>query len=179
AGPEHWRLLIYTVPSEPSRKRAFVWRELKKAGAVYLRDGVCALPELDDAAAALDRIAAKVEEFEGEATVIARAALDARRAQALADAARRDRQQEYAELSREGENLHRHVERETRHREFTFAELEELGADLGKLRAWFRQIQSRDYFGCPEASEAAAVVERCTEALGAFVEAASEQAAGG
>src|SRR5258708_27691926 len=94
---EAWRLLIYTVPSEPSRKRAFVWRELKKAGAVYLRDGVCALPERDDTAAAMDRIAAKIEEFAGEPTVIAGAQLDARRANAIIDASRRDREQEYTE----------------------------------------------------------------------------------
>ena len=40
-----WLVLIYTLPPEPTRKRAFVWRELKKIGAVYLRDGVCLLPE--------------------------------------------------------------------------------------------------------------------------------------
>ena len=40
-----WLLLIYTVPAEPSRKRAAIWRELKKVGAPYLRDGVCILPE--------------------------------------------------------------------------------------------------------------------------------------
>ena len=36
---DSWLLLIYTVPSQPSRKRAAVWRDVKKAGAVYLRDG--------------------------------------------------------------------------------------------------------------------------------------------
>ena len=33
-----WLVLIYTLPAEPTRKRAFVWRELKKLGAVYLRE---------------------------------------------------------------------------------------------------------------------------------------------
>ena len=75
--PQRWRLLIYIVPSEPSRKRAYVWRELKKAGAVYLRDGVCALPERDSTAEAMGKIAAKIEEFGGEPTVIAGAELEA------------------------------------------------------------------------------------------------------
>src|SRR5438309_7457883 len=43
-----WLLLIYTLPSQPSRKRAYVWRELKKVGAVYLRDGVAILPRRPD-----------------------------------------------------------------------------------------------------------------------------------
>jgi len=68
-----WLVLIYTVPAEPSRKRAFIWRELKKVGAVYLRDGVCVLPEGEATAAAFRAIAAKIEEFEGEATLIERA----------------------------------------------------------------------------------------------------------
>ena len=176
-GSIRWRLLIYTVPSEPSRKRAFVWRELKKAGAVYLRDGVCALPEREDTAVAMDRIVAKIQEFEGEPTVIAGAELDARRAQAIAETSRKDRQQEYAEVLREGDSLLKHVQRETQHRDFTFAELEELEADLEKLRGWAQQIQSRDYFGCPEAADAAALLERCADALSSFAEAASEQEA--
>ena len=82
-GPAAWRLLIYTVPSTPSRKRAFIWRELKKAGAVYLRDGVCALPDREDTATATARIAAKIEEFGGEPTVIGGAELDGKRARSI------------------------------------------------------------------------------------------------
>ena len=175
--PERWLLLIYTVPSEPSRKRAYVWRELKKAGAVYLRDGVCALPERADTAATMDGIAAKIQEFEGEPTVIAGAQLDQRRALSIVEASRQERQLEYAELVRESDNLLKHIQRETQHREFTFPELEELDADLEKLRAWFQQIQRRDYFGCAEASEAAALLERCGDALSSFAEAASEREA--
>jgi Protein ChrB, N-terminal len=63
-----WLLFIYTVPSEPSRKRAYIWREVKKVGAIYLRDGVCALPEREETMAAFRKIAAKVTEFDGEAT---------------------------------------------------------------------------------------------------------------
>lgn len=176
-GPRRWRLLIYTVPSGPSRKRAYVWRELKKVGAVYLRDGVCALPEREDTAAAMGRIAAKIEEFEGEATVVAGAVLDARRTQAIIDAARRDRQPEYAEVAREAEDLLKHIQRETQHREFTFAELEELEADLVKLRAWLRQIRSRDYFGASNAERAVTLLERCAESVASFVEAAAAQEA--
>jgi hypothetical protein len=39
-------VLVYKLPSEPSRYRASVWRKLKAAGAVYLQNGVAAM--LDD-----------------------------------------------------------------------------------------------------------------------------------
>src|SRR5215203_6083390 len=40
-----WFVLVYKLPAEPTRLRASVWRKLKAAGAVYLQNGVAALPE--------------------------------------------------------------------------------------------------------------------------------------
>src|SRR4028118_1236435 len=40
-----WVLLVYRIPREPSRHRVAVWRKLRDLGALYLRDGVAALPE--------------------------------------------------------------------------------------------------------------------------------------
>ena len=163
--PLRWRLLIYEVPSQPSRKRASVWRELKKVGAMYLRDGVGALPENEPTRAVLARIAARIEEFGGEATVIGAVELDDRRAQLLIDASRREREQEYAALLSDGGTFLKHIEREMRHREFRPAELRELEADLAKLRKWLQQIAERDYFGTPSSSAAAQLLDRCNEAL--------------
>ena len=39
-----WLLLIYRVPSEPTRLRAAVWRRLKSLGAIYLQNSAAALP---------------------------------------------------------------------------------------------------------------------------------------
>src|SRR5438067_6952667 len=97
AHDEAWLLLIYTVPAQPSRKRAFIWRELKKAGAVYLRDGVCALPERPETAAVLSAVAAKVDEFGGEATLIEAANLPLARAERIIKESQDARKQEYFE----------------------------------------------------------------------------------
>ncbi|GAY10922.1 Chromate resistance protein ChrB [Pseudonocardia sp. N23] len=40
-----WLVLIYRVPSEPTRLRATVWRRLKGLGAIYVQNSVAALPE--------------------------------------------------------------------------------------------------------------------------------------
>ncbi len=170
-----WLLLIYTVPAAPSRKRAAVWRALKQAGAVYLRDGVCALPQRDETATTLRAIAAKVEEFEGEATLVESASLSAARAEAIVGQARRERAAEYAELAREAEGFLEHVRRETGHRAFTFREVEELAGDLEKLRRWVGQVRARDYFGVAEAGQVDDLLARCDEALGALLEEASRR----
>jgi hypothetical protein len=165
-----WLLLIYTVPAEPSRKRAFIWREVKKVGAVYLRDGVCALPDRPDTARSLLAIAAKVQEFEGEATLVQGARLDPSRAERLVTQSRASRAQEYADVAHEAERLLEHVARETEHREFTFAELEELEADLGKLKRWTAQVRERDYFGGGADQRLQTLLDQCDHALGAFLE---------
>ncbi len=172
-----WALLIYIVPAVPSRKRAFVWRELKKVGALYLRDGVCALPDREGTIAHLRAIAAKVEEFDGQATLVEAARLDADRAEALVARSRADRAAEYAEIIREAEGLLDHVRRETAHRAFTPGELGALASDLAKLRRWLGQVRARDYFGGPEAARADEFAARCEQALGAFAATGAAQAA--
>ena len=165
-----WLLFIYTVPAEPSRKRAFIWRELKKVGAVYLRDGVCILPERADTETALREIANKVEQFGGQAVVVQAARLDPARVESVIAQSRAARVEEYGEIARESERLLEHVRQETEHREFTSAELEELKADVAKLRRWAEQVRARDYFGVDEAAAIEAVLGRCEEAVTLFLE---------
>jgi len=165
-----WLLLIYTVPSEPSRLRAAVWRELKKVGAVYLRDGVCVMPTRPEATAAFRAIAARIEEFGGQATLVEAAQLDEGREQAITEQANVARGEEYAEIAREAERFLAHVEREREHREFTFAEVEDLVEDLGKLRRWVEQVRARDYFGAGGSVVVDDYLTRGNAALTAFLD---------
>jgi len=134
---------------------------------------VCALPETPRAGEALSGVAAKVDEFGGEATLVEAARLPVARARALVEESRAARRQEYADIVQEAERFLNYVRRETEHRDFTFAEPEELEADLSKLRGWPGQIGARDYFGAGEARQVEAALDRCEEALTAFMEAAS------
>ena len=72
-----WLQLVYRVPAEPTRKRTYVWRQLRGLGAVYLQDGCCVLPRTPGAEAGLIEVAGKVREFGGEATLSALAAAEA------------------------------------------------------------------------------------------------------
>jgi hypothetical protein len=168
--------LIYTVPAQPSRKRATVWREIKKLGAVYLRDGVCVLPEQPGSLRSLRDLASRIEEMDGQAYLVEGAQLAARRVEALEAEFRVARAQEYAEIGREAEQLLAHIARETEHREFTYAELEQLEQDLGKLRRWTDQVRARDYFAEPSYSDIQALLERCDRALEIFLDQASAEA---
>src|SRR5216684_4065894 len=64
-----WRIAIYRLPSEPSRHRVAVWRELRKVGAVSLQQATWAVPSGPDFDAALARAAEVAERAEGQAMV--------------------------------------------------------------------------------------------------------------
>ncbi|HEY0865850.1 MAG TPA: Chromate resistance protein ChrB [Fimbriimonas sp.] len=46
--PTPWTLLVYRIPSQPSKLRLNVWRKLASLGALYLQDAVCVLPSRPD-----------------------------------------------------------------------------------------------------------------------------------
>ena len=64
-----WVLLVYRIPREPSRHRVAVWRKLRDLGALYLQDGVAALPEDAVTREQLEWLQLRVREAGGEATL--------------------------------------------------------------------------------------------------------------
>jgi hypothetical protein len=160
-----WLLLVYTVPAQPTRKRAFIWRLLKKLGAVYLRDGVCVLPARPEMGAGLRAVADKVREFGGQAALVDEAQLDPATIEQVREEAQRARRAEYTAVVEAGSALVAHVRRETRHRDLGPPELQLLENDLVKLRRWCDQIRARDYFSSEGHTEAEDVLTQCRAAL--------------
>lgn len=160
-----WLLLIYTLPPEPTRKRAFVWRLLKKLGAVYLRDGICVLPDQAETRAGLREVADKVHEFGGQASLAEGARLDDATADSVRQRAFEARQAEYAALVEAGASLVAHIRREARHRELADSEMRVLAGDLVKLQRWRDQIRARDFFSGEGAADAERVLGQCQATL--------------
>jgi hypothetical protein len=64
-----WLLLHYKVAREPSAHRVYVWRKLKRLGAVLLHDAIWVLPDTPRTREQFQWLAAEVVELEGEALV--------------------------------------------------------------------------------------------------------------
>lgn len=64
-----WMLLIYKVPNEPTAGRVFVWRKLKKLGAVLLHDAAWALPATAQTREQLEWLVTEIAELAGQATL--------------------------------------------------------------------------------------------------------------
>ncbi|HEV8606969.1 MAG TPA: Chromate resistance protein ChrB [Tepidisphaeraceae bacterium] len=64
-----WMLLVYKVPNEPTSGRVFVWRKVRKLGAILLHDSVWVLPATPRTREQLRWLANEITELNGEATV--------------------------------------------------------------------------------------------------------------
>src|SRR5215212_5316952 len=131
-----WVLLVYRLPREPSRHRVAVWRKLRNLGALYLQDGVAALPEDAVTREQLEWLQLRVREAGGEATLWeGRPGTLAEEAELVGDF-RASREEAYRAITAEAERLRRkaHMGGE---------------AQLGKLEREFRAERRRDYFRSP------------------------------
>ncbi|MGQ0604849.1 MAG: Chromate resistance protein ChrB, partial [Anaerolineales bacterium] len=62
-----WLLLSFTIPSKPSAPRLYIWRKLKRLGALLLHNAVWALPANARTREQLQWLAAEIDELGGEA----------------------------------------------------------------------------------------------------------------
>jgi hypothetical protein len=150
-----WVLLIYRLPREPSRHRVAVWRKLRDLGALYLQDGVAALPEDAVTREQLEWLQLRVREAGGEATLWeAKPGTMAEEAELVGDF-RASREEAYRDIIAGAERLRRKAE---------------MGGgsvleQLGKLERAFRAERRRDYFRSPLRLEAAGALKAAREAI--------------
>jgi hypothetical protein len=64
-----WILLVYKIPRKPTSSRVYVWRKLKKLGAILWHDAVWILPATRKTKEHFQWIAAEIAELQGEAQV--------------------------------------------------------------------------------------------------------------
>jgi hypothetical protein len=168
-----WILLIYALPSQPSRKRAYVWRELKRLGAIYLRDGVVVLPRNSETEGHLREMVQRIQEFEGTAVLVLAPAFVTLRDEELIARFNDERAAEYRELYRSCVRFLRDVLEEVSEEEFGFPDVDALESELGKLHRWREQVQRRDYFRSGADQRAGEILEKCDRAFDRFVSTAS------
>ena len=142
-----WLLLVYRVPSEPSRLRSAVWRRLKSLGAER----------------ALRKLRSEILDMGGTAVLLSCAVLAG--AQDVHTAFQAARDDEYEEIVDRCQDFLAQVQKEHVAGHYTFAELEENEVDLEKLQKWFARVRQRDVFGAAGRQAAEQALERCGQSL--------------
>lgn len=162
--PVRWLVLIYRVPSEPTRLRAAVWRRLKNLGAIYLQNSVAALPADHHSERALRTLRNEiVGSMKGRAKLLSSVAVvgDADLVTEFNDA----RNDEYEEILDKCQDFHAEIDKETAIEHFTYGELEEIEEDLTKLQRWYKKVTERDAFGASRAEAVDEALVKCSAAL--------------
>ncbi len=164
-----WRLVVYRLPSEPSRHRVAVWRELRKIGAVSLQQATWAVPSGSQFDAALARAAEVVERAGGQALTFTLVEHDPAIA-TLEQLHVADREAQWREFLSECDKFEAEIAHEVSIEKFTLAELDEEEQSLDRLRRWYRELRARDLFGAPSAGNAEQRFKECVETLEQFAE---------
>ena len=148
-------LLVYRLPREPSRHRVAVWRKLRNLGALYIQDGVVALPEDAVTREQLEWLQLRVREAGGEATLWEdRPGTLAEEAE-LVEEFRSSREEAYRAIIAEAERLRLKAQMGAKG----------LLEQLRKIEQEFRAERRRDYFRSPLRGEAAAALKTARETV--------------
>jgi hypothetical protein len=158
------------MPTEPARHRMALWRELRRAGAVPIAQGVWTLPDLPAAEAVLVKARRHVHAAGGQMLTLAANGhdpdSDARLDAAYAEA----RAQEWAEFTADCDKFVAEIDKEERIGKYTLAELEEEEQSLERLRRWYRDLRVRDLLRTPPSADADQYLKRCSERLDQYAE---------
>jgi hypothetical protein len=164
-----WLLITVSTPAGGSSTlRVYAWRNLRRLGAHYLQQSVCALPATPKTTRATTRLVTRLRAEGGRGEMLRIQLTDARQEAAVIDAMQRERADEYGELVESTRQFLEELEQERRRGRATYTELEESDVDLARHQKWLAAIRARDYFDAPGGEEAAAAVASCEEALARF-----------
>ena len=163
-----WTVLIVRVPSEPSRHRVAVWRELRRVGAVQLGQGSWALPDAPVFAEAVTRIVELVGQHEGEVSSFSATAVDDATAARIRNTYDEARLAEWAEFESECGKCLAELAKEINNEKFTLAELDEEEQNVDRLRRWHRELRTRDLFNSTPAERTQSLLDPCLVELERF-----------
>jgi hypothetical protein len=123
-----WVVLVYKIPREPAAGRVYVWRKLKRLGALLLHDAVWLLPDTPWTREQFQWLAIEIRELGGEALVWESRMVLPGQDDALIQQFLADVDEAYHAI---------------------LATLQQTDADLAALARQYQQVQARDYFQSP------------------------------
>jgi hypothetical protein len=120
-----WLLLHYTLPPHPSALRVYIWRKLKRLGAILLNETVWVLPDSSRTAEQFQWLTAEIQERNGEAYLWRSNLVQGLSDETLINRFNEQVDHEYKKLQKE---------------------LKKKNPDLTKLSRHYQQIAAADYF---------------------------------
>ena len=120
-----WLLLHYKLPTKPSALRVYIWRKLKRLGAILLHEAVWVLPENARTVEQVQWLTDEIQEMNGNAYYWQAKALLAEQEQVLVQQFNEQVDTVYAELLKR---------------------MEKSRTDLQEISQQYQETASRDFF---------------------------------
>ena len=164
-------LLVYRMPAKPTAGRVAVWRQLKKAGAIYLQQSVCVFPENSRVRSELAPILKRIDSANGEYHLLPLRQPPPAEVDKLVAQFQDQTSKHYQEIIENCEvNFTKEIEFETFRQNFTYEEAEEIRAEFEKIVLWYERVRARDWFGSPSRAPAEQWLRECERMLETFEE---------
>jgi len=162
-----WLFFSYSLPSEPSKARVFVWRQLKKLGAVNYQT-VWVIPHSNESVNELRKLIETIEGYKGEGMLVEGKALDKNQEERIHKAFMDSRNEEYNEVIEKCEDFFKEIKFEIERKNFIFAEVEENEEELEKLKQWLKKVEKRDFVKAPLRKTAIEKIKECEKMFDDF-----------
>lgn len=155
-----WLFFSYSLPAEPSKARVYVWRQLKKLGAVNVQS-VWVVPYSLERVTEMKRLIDEIGKFKGESLLVEGKAVIKSQADRIHAALVESRNEEYGELIEKCEDFFKEIAAEIERKNFIFAEVEENEEELEKLKKWLKKVEKRDVIETPMRKLAIEKIRTC------------------
>ena len=162
-----WLFFSYSLPTEPSKARVYVWRQLRKLGAVNYQSA-WVLPYSNERVADIKKLMADIENYHGESMLIEGKSVDKGQDELIKKAIVESRNEEYQEVIEKCEDFFKEIQFEIERKNFIFAEVEENEEELEKLKQWLKKVEKRDVVEAPLRKTAIEKIKSCEKLFDDF-----------
>ena len=162
-----WLFFSYSLLAQPSKARVYIWRQLKKLGAVNYQS-VWVLPYSSEHVNELNILIEDIERYKGEGMLIEGKALNKEQKEKIYKALIDSRNEEYHEVIQKCEDFLKEIEFEIGRKNFIFAEVEENEEEIEKLKKWLKKVEKRDVVGSPLHKAAIEKIKGCEKVFEDF-----------
>jgi len=165
---EKWLVLFYKIPSDSSTSRVYIWRQIKKLGAIYMQDGGVILPYSKENMVSFKKLNDKIKELNGDPTILVSSFFDSEKEKAIIEEFNNTRNLEYKEVLEQCGHFFAELKKETEKQNFTSEELEEIEEEFEKLKNWYEKIKKRDFFNASMSERVNETLMKCQKGLDEF-----------